>query len=83
MNNKGFEAELSKEVNLNDQKVSDKDLCISFGGDNTFLRTASFIKDSDKTKILGVCHMGISRMTNYNLSGFDDLPNLVNKLKTT
>ena len=41
-------------VDIVDADVADVDLCISLGGDNTFLKTAAIIKNSEKTAILGI-----------------------------
>lgn len=54
LRNAGFETELVCEAEIKDSHCMDKDLCISFGGNNTFLKTAMHIKDANKTVIYGV-----------------------------
>jgi len=39
----GMEAELVKEEELRDSHMKDKDLCISIGGDSTYLKAAGKI----------------------------------------
>lgn len=50
----GFNVEVKSEINIEDADAASKDLCISLGGDNTFLKTASIIKNSAKTAIIGI-----------------------------
>ena len=52
--NAGFDVTVKSEVDLQDIDMSDIDLCISIGGDNTFLKTAAIIKNSQRTAILGL-----------------------------
>lgn len=52
--NAGIHVTVKSEVELQNTDVSDIDLCISLGGDNTFLKTAAIIKNSKKTAILGL-----------------------------
>ena len=54
LEDKGFNVVIKKEVEITKSDVNDTDLCISFGGDNTFLNTASKITNPYKTAIFGV-----------------------------
>lgn len=45
---------MAKEVEMTHKMTEDQDLCITIGGDNTFLRTAGNILHPSKTAILGV-----------------------------
>ena len=50
----GFETQQVYEADLTDELVSEQDLCISFGGNNTFLKTAMHLKQPKSTLIYGV-----------------------------
>lgn len=52
----GYSVSCINEVDLTNDKTEDKDLVISFGGDNTFLKTASQICNQN-TSVLGVNSM--------------------------
>ena len=45
---------VKSEVDIVDADVADVDLCISLGGDNTFLKSAAIIKKPERTAILGI-----------------------------
>jgi NAD kinase len=49
-----FNIKVVKEVEVTPQMTSGQDLCLTIGGDNTFLRTAGTIINSANTAILGV-----------------------------
>lgn len=49
-----FNVRVVKEVEVTPQLTEDQDLCLTIGGDNTFLRAAGTIINSNKTAILGV-----------------------------
>ncbi len=40
-----FDIELKNETDVEEKDIKDVDLCISIGGDNTFLKAASIIRD--------------------------------------
>ena len=42
------------EIDILPQDTHEQDLCITIGGDNTFLKAASCIHNSQETSILGV-----------------------------
>ena len=46
INKGGFNTEIVRECDLEMWDIKNIDLCISIGGDNTFLKAASFIEDS-------------------------------------
>ena len=50
----GFDTELICETEITDEHALNKDLCISFGGNNTFLKTAMHVKDANRTSIYGI-----------------------------
>ena len=43
---KGYDVTIKNEVELEEEDMRSKDLVVSFGGDNTFLKAASMIKNS-------------------------------------
>ena len=45
---------VKSEVDISDSDAADVDLCISLGGDNTFLKTAAILKNSENKAILGI-----------------------------
>ena len=49
-----FNIKVAKEVEVTPQMMEDQDLCITIGGDNTFLRAAGSIINAKQTAILGV-----------------------------
>lgn len=49
-----FNIQYAKEVDVTPQMMEGQDLCITIGGDNTFLRTAGSIINPMRTAILGV-----------------------------
>ena len=52
--NTDFNIQYAKEVDVTPQVMEDQDLCVTIGGDNTFLRASGSIINSKKTAILGV-----------------------------
>ena len=50
----GYKVDCVNEVDLAHKKTENKDLLISVGGDNTFLRSASSIRNNQDTSILGI-----------------------------
>ena len=51
---KGFGVRIMNDTDVSKNDIRDIDLCISFGGDNTFLRTAKQISNPYETAIFGV-----------------------------
>ena len=49
----GFNVDVKSEVEVDYSDAAGADLCISLGGDNTFLKTAAVIRDNNKM-IFGV-----------------------------
>lgn len=49
-----MEVDVKSEIDLADDDAANKDLCISLGGDNTFLKTAALIKGPSQSAILGI-----------------------------
>ena len=49
----GFNVQVKSEVEIQDEDAANADLCISLGGDNVFLKTASIIKNQS-TGIFGI-----------------------------
>lgn len=52
--NKNWRVESIREVDVTFEEMQDRDLCITLGGDNTFLKAASTISNSERTAIMGV-----------------------------
>ena len=52
--NKNWRVESIREVDVTFEEMQDRDLCITLGGDNTFLKAASAISNSERTAIMGV-----------------------------
>lgn len=52
--NKNWRVETIREVDVTFEEMQDRDLCITLGGDNTFLKAASTISNPERTAIMGV-----------------------------
>ena len=54
LDKKGYNVTSKNEVDITSQDTATQDLVISFGGDNTFLKTASKIRDPEVTAVLPI-----------------------------
>lgn len=60
----GYDVDLIKDAEISEELASDKDLVLSFGGDTTYLSTASFIKKCS-TAIIGINPHSNQRKSNF------------------